>query len=117
MSLADLVRMEMTVSRVGSVDWGEDGGPDLAEVRVEVHEENIHEVLILDVFTSDGLEALPSSPEGQDIEVHRLRGIMGGSVEVSSSINPSGKIGDLKLGLEGFPKAGRSGGRGRGGEE
>ena len=58
---------------------GEDGGPDLTEVRVEVHEEDIHEVLVLDIFTSDGLE-VPLWNLDIDGMVHNLK------VEVSQSI-------------------------------
>ena len=83
---------------------GENGGPDLTEIRVEVHEEDIHEVLILDFFTSDGLEFLPSSLEGLDVEVNRLGGVMGGGVEVSEGINPGGNVGGLELGHEGTPE-------------
>jgi hypothetical protein len=99
----------------GFCGLGEDGGPDLAEVRVEVHEENIHKVPVFDIFTSNGLETLPGSLEGQDVEVHRLRWVMGGGEELPSCINPGGKIGGLKLVLEGFPEL--RGGGGGGGEE
>jgi hypothetical protein len=80
----------------------------LAKVRVEVHEEDIHEVLVLDVFTSDGHEALPSSLEGLDVEVNRLGRIMEGGVELSSGINPGGNVGGFKSGLECGPEPSRT---------
>ena len=71
---------------------------------MEVHEEDIHEVLVLDIFTSDGLKVLLGSLESLDVEVHRLGGIMDGGVEVSEGINPSGHVGGLELGYEGSPE-------------
>ena len=75
---------------------------------VKVHEEDVLVFLVTDGLTH-GLEANPSNIEGLNIEINRLGGILGSSVEDSSGLNPGGHGGVLEFLLEVRPKLGGGG--------